>query len=114
MLPKQHRLRSMRDFKHLFKKGRRSGNIYLTVRTVKTKPGDPLRTAFIISNKTEKSAVKRNRAKRQLREIVRALLPQLSIGMDVAITIKIQFLPLSFKEKTEATVDVLKRANVLK
>jgi len=104
----------MRDFKHLFRKGKSFGSKYLVAKVVRTKEDAPIRFAFVISTKTEKRAVHRNRAKRQLREVVRAQLPKLKSGFDVALTIKASFLPLSFEEKTRAGVDLLKKARVFK
>ncbi len=114
MLTSKHRLRTMRDFKHLYKKGKSLGNRELMVRAVKTNEGDPLRFAFVISVKTEKTAVGRNRAKRQLRAIVRDELPKLKEGYDIAITAKKSFLPLEFEQKTKSVIDVLKKAKVYK
>lgn len=112
MLSKEYRLRTMRDFKHLFKKGKSIGNRELAIRVVQTKEKDPARFAFIISTKTEKKAVARNKAKRQLREIIRAELPQLRQGVDIAITIKKSFLPLEFDQKIKSAKDVLKKARL--
>lgn len=103
----------MKDFDKLFKKGKSSGNKFLIVKVVKTKPEDPLRIAFVVSNKTEKSAVKRNRAKRQAREIVHKLLPKLKSELDAAVTIKKAFLPLEFKDKEKAVEDVLAKAGLI-
>ena len=104
----------MRDFKHLFRKGKTFGSKYLVAKVVRTKEDAPIRFAFIISTKTEKRAVHRNRAKRQLREVVRAQLPKLKSGIDVALTIKASFLPLTFEAKTKAGVDLLKKAKLFK
>lgn len=112
MLPKKQRLHTMRDFRHLHKRGRAVSNKFLILKSVKTKPEDPLRLAFVISNKTEKTAVKRNRAKRQLREIVRHLLPELKEGFDVAITIKKPFVELKTGQQKEAARDILKKARL--
>ncbi len=113
MLHKTNRLRTMRDFKHIFRKGKSFGNRFLIAKVVKTGEEDPIRFAFVISNKTEKRAVHRNRAKRQLREIVRAELPNLKSGLDIVLTIKASFLPLSFEEKTKAAKDVLKKSKLI-
>ncbi len=114
MLSQKHRLRTMRDFKHLYKKGKGLGNRELMIRMVKTGDDKPLRFAFVISVKTEKTAVGRNRAKRQLRAIIRDELPTLTSGYDVAVTIKKNFLPLEFDQKVKSVKDVLKKAKIYK
>lgn len=104
----------MRDFKQIYRKGKSFGNKFLVAKVLKTGEEKPLRFAFVISNKTEKRATHRNRAKRQLREIIRAELPELVTGHDVVFTIKASFLPFSFEEKTKQTKDLLKKAKLFK
>lgn len=83
------------------------------LKTLKRDDEDPSRFAFIVSAKTEKSAVKRNKARRQLREIIREQLSCVKPGLDVAITIKKPFLELDFAEKEKEAKNVLKKANVI-
>lgn len=104
----------MRDFKYLHKKGKSIGNRELMARIVKTGVDTPLRFAFVISVKTEKTAVGRNRAKRQLRAIIKEELPLLKAGYDISLTIKKGFLPLEFEQKEKSVKDVLKKARVYK
>ena len=104
----------MKAFAILAKKGRSSGNKFLIVKTLKTEADKDSRIGIIISKKTEKSAVKRNRAKRQVREIVRKLLSDIKPGYDAMITIKARFLELEFSEKTKAVEDVFARAGIIK
>ena len=66
MLLKENRLKKRKDFEILYKKGKSSGSKFLVFKYLKTQPEDPIRIAFVISNKTEKSAIKRNRIKRQI------------------------------------------------
>lgn len=68
MLPPEHRLRSTRDFQHVYRRGR-SWAHPLAVLHVTPRPGDT-RIGFSVSRKVGK-AVRRNRARRRLREIVR-------------------------------------------
>lgn len=113
MLAKPNRLARRRDFDALFKKGRRASDAFLTLAYARTEVTSPFRMAFIVSAKTEKSAVKRNRARRQAREIVKAVLPSLPKGVDAALTIKRPFLKLDFAQKREAVLRLLKRAKLV-
>ena len=113
MLTKKNRLRTMRDFKHLFKKGKTQGSRFLGMRFANKEEQDFTRFAFVISTKTAKLAVDRNRARRQLREIVRSLLPRIKAGYDLSITIKANFIPLSFEQKEEQVLYLLKKAGLL-
>ncbi|TSC76528.1 MAG: ribonuclease P protein component [Parcubacteria group bacterium Gr01-1014_31] len=59
----------------------------LTVRVLPTgRQGS--RFAFVVSNKVSKHAVQRNRLRRQLRELVRAMLPEVAGGYDVVVTVQ--------------------------
>ena len=113
MLPKANRLNRRRDFDELFKRGRSMGDGFFTLRYVKTSTSSPIRVGFVISAKTEKSSVKRNRVRRQCREVLRKILPDLVPGHDAAILIKKPFLPLTFQEKQEKITRLLARAGLL-
>lgn len=112
MLSKTHRLSKRKDFETVFKRGRAVSERALFLKFMKTAADKPLRAAFVISTKTEKSAVKRNRARRQAREAFRALMPQLPPGYDLVITIKPSFLPLPFAAKAETLKRLLMRAKL--
>ena len=113
MLPKLHRLTKRKDFDALFKGGKLIYGRQLQARVAKTGQNQPTRIAIVISAKTEKSAVKRNRAKRQVREVLRKVVSQIKPGFDVAITIKHSFLPLPFDAKQTATLELVKKASLL-
>lgn len=113
MLPPLHRLTKRKDFDALFKRGKLVYVRQLQARVAKSTLGKQTRIAVIISAKTEKSAVKRNRAKRQVREIIRAVMPQVKPGYDVAISIKHSYLPLDFAAKKDVTLQLLKKAGLL-
>jgi len=113
MLPRLHRLTKRKDFDALFKSGKLIYGRQLQARVAKTNPKQATRIAIVISAKTEKSAVKRNRAKRQVREILRLVVAQIKPGYDVAITIKHSFLPLPFEAKRAATLELAKKASLL-
>ena len=114
MLTRTNRLAKRKDFDTLFKRGKIVYGRHLQLRLLKTEANAPLRLAIVISAKTEKSAVRRNRAKRQTREIVRLSMPKLRPGFDGAITIKGSFLPLSHAEKREQTLQLLQKAGLIK
>ncbi|MDD4531726.1 MAG: ribonuclease P protein component [Candidatus Pacebacteria bacterium] len=82
MLPKENRLKKEKEFEAVFKGGRtiRGNNIflrYLANGTDKTKVG------FVVSKKVSKLAVKRNRIKRRMREIVRLKKKDIKEGLSV-------------------------------
>lgn len=111
MLPKQHRLTRRKDFDNLFKKGRSVGNKFLALKYKKMEEG-PVRVGFVVSNKTEKSAVKRNRVKRQAREILKDSISTIKDSHDLAFVFKKPFLELDFSKKEELINNLLKEARL--
>jgi ribonuclease P protein component len=94
-LPKANRLRHRKEFKAIYQKGERCSGKYLVLRflqEVSLSEGDnplpPPQIGISISQKVSKKAVVRNRIKRQIRAIVRALLPQLPQGLKIVVIVK--------------------------
>src|SRR5262252_200312 len=75
-IPLAGRLRAATDFARLKEHGRAlRGSHCLLV--IESRPGEPTRVAFVASRKGVGDAVRRNRARRRLREIVRRRWPRL-------------------------------------
>jgi ribonuclease P protein component len=89
MLPRAHRLKSDAHFKALARKGRSFFSPLLTMRALRLPQGDT-QIGFVVSTKVSKSAVARNRIRRQLREIVRSELPKLGSGFQIMLVVKKQ------------------------
>lgn len=88
MLPAQNRLRRRQDFATVYAKGDRYSGRYLRLRVYSTTNLDfASQIGIVISKKISKSAVIRNRIKRQLRAICRQLLSQLKQGLQIVITV---------------------------
>ena len=111
-MPPKHRLKEDKDFSRLFKKGRSFHGAELSIRVVPNRL-DVSRFGFVVGVKTANKAVARNRLNRQLREIVRARLPDLAPGRDVAVQVKPGAVDLSFGELKKALVKLLDRASLL-
>ena len=125
MLPKEYRLKRMKDFEILYQEGRFVGGRLVTAKVWKIDPEkyprrdykkDNLKIGFVVSKKVHKSAVKRNRLKRQMREVVRLLLKEkkLKTGFMIAIMAKREMLESDYSPIEKSVVDVLEKARVLK
>lgn len=124
MLQDQYRLRRMKDFEILFKEGRFVGGQLVTLKAWKIEPEkyprrnystDDLKIGFVVGTKVSKSAVKRNRVKRQMREVVRLLLKDGKIkkGYMVAIMAKPNIVGAEYREINDDIVQALKKARVV-
>jgi ribonuclease P protein component len=101
------RLRKNSDFTRLYRRGRvtRAGTLL-----IRTAPNhlEVTRLAVVVSKKVSKSAARRNRLRRQVREAWRALSPSQVQGLDVIVTVTAD------KEHTPAEIAAaLRRAELL-
>ena len=71
------------------------------------------RFTVVVGLKVSKSAVKRNRVKRQYREILRLRMTEVTPGYDVMVLISKSALELTYEEKEKGFVRVLKKAGLL-
>ncbi len=85
MLKKPNRLAKTSHVKKVFARGRGFFNSLLTVKHLRQ--ADTSRFTVVVSTKVSKSAVKRNRIKRVLREYVRTRISSITPG-DYAIIVK--------------------------
>ncbi len=93
-LPKANRLKDYRNFRQVYQKGKVYKSSHLVLRAifeavVSEKNRNPTtRFGITISRKVSKKAVIRNRLKRQIRSVIRSLLPQIVLGWQVIIIVR--------------------------
>lgn len=111
MLLLKNRLRKKQEFENVFKKGKSFFCENISLRIVNNDLKSS-RIGIVVSGKFSKKAVERNRIKRQLREVLRKILPMLKAGEDIVVT------PL--KKKKESVQDLqakvekaLKKAKII-
>ncbi|MCX6781816.1 MAG: ribonuclease P protein component [Candidatus Magasanikbacteria bacterium] len=130
MLQQINRLAKIRDFNLLVKHGRFINGSFLSLKTLhlidikKYFPlkEDPdkfeaqLRIAFAVSTKISKSAVKRNRFRRQLREAIRLLIKETKIdnGWYLLFIAKPGCLDNTYEDIKNQAVELLSRTKALK
>lgn len=94
MLPKPERLRRAKDFALLSQKGR---VVYSPFYALRLRPSHtPTKVGFVTSTKVFKTAVKRNRAKRRMREILRLLRNEWPKQLDLLFILKMETLDAEF------------------
>ncbi len=124
MLPRENRLRKMKEWEILFQEGRFVAGKLVNLKIWEVNPakypkrdfstGD-LKIGFAVGLKISKSAVKRNRVKRQMREVVRLLLKEnkLKQGFFVGVLAKSEIVGSEYGEIEKDIKGVLVKARIL-
>jgi ribonuclease P protein component len=113
MLAQANRLRKQKDIDAVFKSGRSSYNQILGF---KARPNKLTQSRFtvIVSSKTVKKAVDRNRLKRRVREAVKQEWPYIKTGYDIAAVIRPAALEADYDEVKRAVKQNLLRLRLFK
>ena len=113
MLPKKYRL-SKKEFNSLFcQKGIALKRGFLRLRASRNNLSFS-RFGVTVGLKVSKRAVKRNKTKRRLNEILRSNLPQIKTGFDILIFAQPEILNKSYQEIEKTLLLLLKEASLLK
>lgn len=106
-MQKKYRLKSSRVFNYLHKKGIVSANKWLVLVYAPSKY--PLKAGFIVSKKVGKAVV-RNKVRRRLREIFRALIPYLEQHCNYIVIARSDCATASFSQLSNALAKALLKA----
>ncbi len=124
MLLQKNRLKKTSDIEIVFENGRFVGGALTTLKVWHIIPEkfpkrgytkDDLKIAFVVSKKIHKSAVQRNRLKRQMREVVRLLLKEnkLRAGNMLLVMAKAEMIGKTYQEIETDLLAVLRRTRLL-
>ena len=109
-MQKKYRLKSSRVFNYLHKKGISSANKRLVLVYAPSKY--PLKVGFIVSKKVGKAVV-RNKVRRRLREIFRALIPYLQDNCNYIIIARTECANATFSQLANSMASILQKAGKL-
>lgn len=102
MIPFKNRFHGHSSLSYVYKNGQAVRNHSVTIKFVSNPHRKDTRIAVVISKKTLKSAVRRNRIRRRLYEYVRIKLPDLNRVYDIAIIVtSSDFINLTHQEMTQ-------------
>lgn len=113
MFQQKNRLKRKREIEKVVKEGGSVFDPVCGIRFLKNGLSDT-RFAVVVGTKVHKSAVKRNRIKRQYREIIRLHLDLIKPGFDMVLFTSAKALKLTYAQKEERLLAVLKRAELWK
>jgi len=112
MLPQANRLRKEKDINKVFKTGR---SVFDPVCGFKFLPNglSVSRFAFMVGTKISKSAVKRNRLRRQIREIIHLNLKNIKPGLDFTFIVRPEAKEADYRVLEKVILSGLKRARLM-
>lgn len=113
MLKKESRVRKQKDFDRIFGKGGSFFSERFVALKATTNDLGRSRAGFIVSNKISKSAVKRNRIKRLMREAVRLRWQEISPGFDMVFMARADISEMSFADVDKGVDSLLKKSGLL-
>jgi len=114
MLPISHRLKGKKVFNDIFRLGKTFSNDVLLMKIVSGEASQPAKFGFAASLKFSKKAVERNKAKRWMRESVRARIEDIQSGKEIVFLINPKFPKekLNFELIRESIEKLLKSAKI--
>lgn len=110
--PKSVRLSRAGDFARLRREGASFHGKLIVLSVLRAKAETPARIGLITSRRVG-GAVIRNRVRRRLREIVRALLPRVSPGWDLVIVARASAAAVEFSRLREEVLTLAQRSAIL-
>lgn len=109
-MKRSFRLKKTADFKRVRRLGKAYPHPLIVLIAL---PNElPFSRIAVVAGRSVGNAVKRNRAKRIMREVLRKLLPEISTGWDLIMIARKPLSTATFSEVQEAIQSVLQRARL--
>lgn len=112
MLKRLFRLTEDKDFQTVYRRGRYNATALFSVNALPNKFGRT-KIGIVVNKKVSKKAVERNAVKRQVREIVRDLLPGIQKGQNIVITVRLAALRADYKIMEKDIITSFKKLGLL-
>jgi ribonuclease P protein component len=111
MLSRENRLSREKEISWVYRNGQSYQGQFVNLKVLKNKLSMS-RFCFVISNKVAPRAVRRNRVKRQFREIIRLQLGKIKSGIDCLIMAKRGITGLEYRQMEEEIIKLLQKAHL--
>lgn len=113
MLDRNYKLKKETDFKKVFQKGKFKRKEFLKIKFLKNNLKIS-RFALVIGLKVSKKAVKRNKIKRQIEEILRLNLEKIKKGFDIIILFDQKVINQKYQTLEENLISLLKQSQLMR
>ena len=104
------RLHTSADFNKVFKYGKKLKTVFVDICVLKRKDNNEIRRLGLVTSRKVGKAVKRNTAKRRLREIFRTNKHKLTPGLDIIFILKPQITSTGYGKLKTTILDCLESA----
>ncbi len=113
-MQRKFRLTRSEDFKRVRRSGRSYAHPLVILIALKSEKSDPGKLRIgVTAGRTTGTAVRRNRAKRILREAMRTLLPNIASNVDLILIARSGLTSATYEETRRALLNLLQRAQLL-
>ncbi len=110
MLGRQFRIRTGKEYNNIYKLGKKMGGRYLLI-YLRPSPLDVSRFGIVVSKKVG-NAVRRNRVKRQIREIIRHNKDKLKGRCNIVVIARHKIFGTSYKDLEKDFLNIMKKAGL--
>ncbi|MFH0906861.1 MAG: ribonuclease P protein component [bacterium] len=112
MLSRKYKLKKDNDFKAIFEKGKYRQKDFIRIRFSENDL-EISRFGFMIGLKISKKAVKRNKIRRQMEEIIHSELNQIKSGFDIIILPNPEIAEKEYNDIQECLIGLLKESQII-
>jgi len=113
MIAKLHRFHGLTSLRLVYGRGQTVRGSALAVKYIQNSRRDTYRAAVVVSRKTHKSAVVRNRIRRRIYEIIRGMEPEIVKPYDIVVTVySDQVADLPAADLRTVMADLLQKAGI--
>ena len=108
MLQRANRLAKESDFRQIMSKGKTLQGKFFTIKYLDREPELPSRIGIVTSKKIAKQAVRRNKARRRIREAIRQDIKDIP-GKDIVFLVKREILEAKYTEIADDAKNALQK-----
>lgn len=115
MVSRRHRFHGHNSLNYVYRHGTVTRDYHMQLRAIHNQRRKTYRVAIIVSRKVNKSAVRRNRIRRRLYEVIRLHQAEISAPYDLVLTVfSDQLADVSSDKLTSEVQELLQKADVVK
>lgn len=113
MFPRENRLAKNTDVERAVRFGYSFSTPLFAIKAVRNTTRHQARFTVVAGLAVSKSAVQRNRVKRQVREAVHALIPRIQSGIDIAVLLRPAIVGKDFRDISKTLTEAFRKFGLI-